>query len=135
MEAPKAEDRLNAKTDCELAVAVRQVIVRDKSLPTYAHSVKIIVKDGSLTLRGPVRSGDERARFADLARQAAGTENVNDQMSIEKSRVTRKKERPDAWNIARTIGARSTVEIIHCCDLCRQLLFGTVLACANGTLR
>jgi hypothetical protein len=43
-----------------------------------------------------VRSGDEKAKVADLARQTAGTEKVKDQMSIEKSRVTRKKKRPDA---------------------------------------
>jgi hypothetical protein len=38
----------------------------------------------------------EKARVADLARQTAGTETVNDQMSIEKSKVNSKKERPDA---------------------------------------
>jgi hypothetical protein len=84
--SPRPQDQSNAKTDRELAAAVRQAIARDKSLSTYAHKVRFIVKDGSL-------------------------------------------------HIARTIGARSAVEIIHCCDLCRQLLFGTVLACANGTLR
>lgn len=93
--APSAEDHLNARTDRELAAAVRQAILRDNSLSTYAHNVKIIVKDGSLTLRGPVRSGDEKVKVADLARQAAGTEKVNDQMSIEKSGVTRRKGRPD----------------------------------------
>jgi hypothetical protein len=36
------------------------------------------------------------AKVADLARQTAGTETVNDQMSIEKSKVNSKKERPDA---------------------------------------
>ena len=64
-----------------------------------------------------MRSGDEKAKVADLARQAAGTEKVNDQMSIEKSRVTRKKERMSA---SRELQERSAGEIIHCCDLCCQ---------------
>ena len=52
--------------------------MRDKSLSTYVHKVRVIVKDGSLTLRGPVRGGAEKAKVADLARQTAGTEKVND---------------------------------------------------------
>ena len=65
--ASPRQDQFNAETDRELAAAVRQAIARDKSLSTYAHKVRFIVKDGSL-------------------------------------------------HIARTIGARSAVEIIHCCD-------------------
>ena len=66
--------------------------MRDKSLSTYAHKVRVIVKE----LAHLARPGAQRAKVADLARQTAGTEKVNDQMSIEKSRVPRKKKRPDA---------------------------------------
>ena len=36
---------------------VRKAIIADKDLSTYAHNVKIITKDGTVTLKGPVKSG------------------------------------------------------------------------------
>ena len=41
---------------------IRQSLISDKSLSTYAHNVKVIVQDGQVTLKGPVRSKDERRR-------------------------------------------------------------------------
>ena len=32
----------------------------DKSLSTYAHNIKIVTRDGKVTLEGPVRSGAEK---------------------------------------------------------------------------
>ena len=41
--SPRPQDQSNAKTDRELAAAVRKAIVRDKSLSTSAHKVSVIV--------------------------------------------------------------------------------------------
>src|SRR3984893_6389339 len=38
----------------------RQSLMRDKTLSSYAHNVKVIAQDGRVTLKGPVRSDDER---------------------------------------------------------------------------
>src|SRR3954468_5767659 len=62
---PTAQDQSNAKSDRDLAAAVRKAITQDKSLSTYAHNVKVVVHDGSVTLRGPVRSGDEKTKVAE----------------------------------------------------------------------
>ena len=82
---PTAQDQSNAKSDRDLAAAVRKAITEDKSLSTYAHNVKVVVRDGAVTLRGPVRSGDEKTKVAELARQTAGSEKIDDQMSIKKT--------------------------------------------------
>src|SRR3954470_11016988 len=82
---PTAQDQSNAKSDVNLAAAVRKAITQDKSLSTYAHNVKVVVRDGAVTLRGPVRSGDEKTKVAELARQTAGSEKIDDQMSIKKA--------------------------------------------------
>ena len=82
---PTAQNQSNAKADRELAAAVRKAITKDKSLSTYAHNVKVVVRDGSVTLRGPVRSGDEKTKVAELAREAAGSEKIDDQMSVKKT--------------------------------------------------
>ena len=82
---PTAQNQSNAKSDRDLAAAVRKAITQDKSLSTYAHNVKVVVRDGAVTLRGPVRSGDEKTKVAELARQTAGSEKIDDQMSIKKA--------------------------------------------------
>jgi osmotically-inducible protein OsmY len=46
---------------------VRKAIVSDKALSTYAHNVKVVAQNGTVTLRGPVRSDEEKAKVAQLA--------------------------------------------------------------------
>jgi osmotically-inducible protein OsmY len=47
----------------------------DKSLSTYAHNVKIISQNGTVTLKGPVRSDDEKR--AVVAKAVAVTGSVD----------------------------------------------------------
>jgi osmotically-inducible protein OsmY len=67
-----ADKQSNSKSDTELAREIRKEITADKSLSTYAHNAKVIVKDGMVTLRGPVRSEDEKSRIASVAANHAG---------------------------------------------------------------
>ena len=48
-------------TDRDLAKRIRSAIMDDKSLSTYAHDVKIVAQDGKVTLKGPVRSDEEKS--------------------------------------------------------------------------
>ena len=81
-----AQNQSNEKADRELAAAVRKAIVRDKSLSTNAHNVKVIAKDGTVTLRGPVRSDDEKTKVSQLTRQVEGVSNVDDQLLVKNTR-------------------------------------------------
>ncbi len=83
---PTAQNQSNEKADRELAAAVRKAIVRDKSLSTNAHNVKVIAKDGTVTLRGPVRSDDEKTKVSQLTRQVKGVSNVDDQLLVKNAR-------------------------------------------------
>jgi osmotically-inducible protein OsmY len=57
-------------------------VVTDKSLSTYAHNVKIIAQNGVVTLKGPVRSEEERNAISAKATEIAGASNVKDEMSV-----------------------------------------------------
>jgi hyperosmotically inducible periplasmic protein len=68
--------------DRDLTRKIRSAIMSDKSLSTYAHNVKIISREGKVTLKGPVRSDDEKAAVLNKATNIAGQENVIDQLQI-----------------------------------------------------
>ncbi len=54
----------------------------DKSLSTYAHNVKIIATNGVVTLRGPVRSEDEKAAIEAKAKAVAGMAGVRNRLTV-----------------------------------------------------
>src|SRR5215470_7240024 len=68
-----AEQQSEATSDRMLTKKIRQSLVADKSLSTYAHNVKIITKDGMVTLKGPVHSEDEKSAIASKAAEVAGS--------------------------------------------------------------
>ena len=67
-----ADQQKENQSDRELARQVRRAIVQDKSLSTYAHNVKIVAQDGTVTLKGPVRSEEEKAAIEKKAADVAG---------------------------------------------------------------
>ncbi|MGK5079183.1 BON domain-containing protein [Janthinobacterium sp. HLX7-2] len=77
---PQAQS--NAKADREVLAAVRKSIVKDKSLSTYAHNVKIHFSAGVVTLRGPVKSDDEKNKLSALAKSVAGVSAVDNQVDV-----------------------------------------------------
>lgn len=72
----------NDKSDVEVTRRVRQAIVKDGTLSTDAHNVKIITQNGIVTLRGPVDTAEERAAIAAKARRVAGVKKVDDQLEV-----------------------------------------------------
>jgi hyperosmotically inducible protein len=79
---PTADQQKENKSDREIARQIRQAIVKDKSLSTYAHNVKVIVQDGAVTLKGPVHSDQEKQSIEAKAGQIAGTDKVTDQIEV-----------------------------------------------------
>ena len=61
---------------------IRKSLMDDKSLSTYAHNVKIIAQDGKVTLKGPVRTEEEKRTIAQKANEIAGAGNVTDEMTV-----------------------------------------------------
>lgn len=80
--APTADRARNDPADRLLMQKIRKSVMADRSLSSYAHNVKIIAQDGKVTLRGPVRSEDERRAIVQKATDIAGAENVIDQLTV-----------------------------------------------------
>jgi hyperosmotically inducible periplasmic protein len=81
---PTADQAVTAPGDLDLTQAIRQAIVGDSTLSTDAHNVKIIVRDGVVTLRGPVASEAERAAVGGIAARAAGPHKIVDELEVTK---------------------------------------------------
>lgn len=79
---PTADQGKNNPSDRDIAAHIRRDVVKDKSLSTYGHNVKIIADHGKVTLKGPVHSEDEKRAIEDHARKYVGDGNVNDQMTV-----------------------------------------------------
>ena len=75
-------DQSNKRDDIKLTAAVRQALIKDKSLTSTAKNIKIITTPGKVTLRGPVTSAEEKARVEELAKGAAGQVPVESQLEI-----------------------------------------------------
>jgi hyperosmotically inducible protein len=81
--ATTADQQKMNKSDTALTQSIRKAVMADKSLSTYAHNVKIITQNGMVTLKGPVRSEDEKkAVMAKAVEAAGGAGNVTDEMSV-----------------------------------------------------
>lgn len=70
--APTADQQKNNRTDRDISQQIRQAIMQDKTLSTYAHNVKIISQNGMVTLKGPVRSEEEKQAIEAKANEVAG---------------------------------------------------------------
>ena len=67
-QAKTAEDQSNATADRQITAKGRRALMADKDLSTYAHNVKIITSNGNVTLKGPVKSEEEKQKVvADVA--------------------------------------------------------------------
>lgn len=76
------QQKANA-ADRDLTKKIRASVIADKSLSTYAHNVKIISQNGAVTLKGPVKSDDEKKAIVAKAVAVVGSaDKVTDQMSV-----------------------------------------------------
>lgn len=69
---PTADQQKENPSDRALAQQVRRAIVKDKSLSTYAHNIKVIAQNGVVILKGPVHSDQEKQAIEAKAAEAAG---------------------------------------------------------------
>ena len=77
-------------SDRELMQKIRKAVMDDKSLSTYAHNLKIIAQNGHVTLKGPVRTEQEKQSIAQKAAEIAGADNVTNQISVTGAKTARK---------------------------------------------
>lgn len=80
-----ADAAKNSKTDLKLMKTIRRAVVKDKSLSTNAHNVKIVAKEGKVTLSGPVNSDEEKKAVEQKATEVAGMNNVTSELTVKAS--------------------------------------------------
>ena len=80
---PTADQQKENSSDRALAQQVRRALVKDKSLSTYAHNIKVIAQDGVVTLKGPVHSEQEKQAIETKAAEVAGgADKIKSQIDI-----------------------------------------------------
>ncbi len=77
-----ADQGKNNTSDRTIMQKIRQSVMADKSLSTYAHNVKIISQNGKVTLKGPVNSEAEKQSIEQKATDVAGAGNVTNEITI-----------------------------------------------------
>ena len=74
-------DQNENQTDIDITAEVRQRVVETK-MSVNAHNVKIITQDGTVTLRGPVKTEEEKRTIEQIALTAAGANKVDNQLEV-----------------------------------------------------
>ena len=78
-----ADQQKENKSDRELTQQVRKAIMGDKSLSTYAHNIKVIARNGEITLKGPVKTDEEKqAVEAKAAEVAGGADKIKSEIEV-----------------------------------------------------
>jgi osmotically-inducible protein OsmY len=75
-------DQNENQADIDLTAKIRRQVLDVKDLSVDARNAKIITANGKVTLRGPVKSTEERDTIDRIARQAAGDGNVDNQLEV-----------------------------------------------------
>ena len=77
-----AGDQSESEADRTISQNIRQAIVADDSVSRNGKNVKIITVDGMVTLRGPVKTEQEKTNIGAKAQQIAGVKRVDNQLEI-----------------------------------------------------
>jgi hyperosmotically inducible protein len=84
-----ADQQKNNITDRQATQQIRRSLMREKGLSTYAHNVKVIARDGQVTLKGPVRSDAEKQTVEEKATEVVGAGHVVNELSVAPGRSKR----------------------------------------------
>ena len=69
---PTADQQKMNRSDRAITQKIRKAIHHDRSLSTNGRNINIFIQDGKVTLRGPVRSEEEKGNLEAKAASAAG---------------------------------------------------------------
>jgi len=77
-------DQGGSESDRNITQQIRQAVTKDGGLSFTAKNVKIITVGGKVTLRGPVKTDQERASIEAAAKRVAGDAQVDNQIEVKK---------------------------------------------------
>jgi hyperosmotically inducible periplasmic protein len=76
-------DQGGSEADRTATQSIRKQIVDEDEFSVNAKNVKIITKDGVVTLRGPVATAAEKARIGAITAKAEGVKRVDNQLEVD----------------------------------------------------
>ncbi|MDO9104193.1 MAG: BON domain-containing protein [Methylovulum sp.] len=74
------EDQQENPSDLNITANIRKALVEDKWLSVNAKNVKIITRNGTVTLRGPVENEAEKMQLQHIVKQMAGVVQLDNQL-------------------------------------------------------
>jgi hyperosmotically inducible periplasmic protein len=74
-------DQKENQSDINTTANIRKQLVATK-MSVDAQNAKIITRDGKVTLRGPVKSAEEKQQLERIATDVAGVQNVDSQLEV-----------------------------------------------------
>lgn len=75
-------DQGGSEADRTITQQIRKAVVGHEGFSTDAKNVKIITQGGVVTLRGPVKSAEEKATIADVSTKTEGVKRVDNQLEV-----------------------------------------------------
>ncbi len=84
-ETKTSGDQSNNSADLRITQAIRRALMKDRELSTTAKNIKVVTANGQVTLRGPVKTVQEKAKVDQIARSAAGGAQIDDQLEVKGS--------------------------------------------------
>jgi len=84
-ETKTSGDQSNSSADLKTTQAIRQALMKDGELSMTAKNIKVITANGHVTLRGPVKTAQEKAKIDQLAKSAAGGVQIDNQLDVKGS--------------------------------------------------
>jgi hyperosmotically inducible periplasmic protein len=81
-DSPTPGDQAENEVDRSITQQARQGVVADDALSVGAKNVKIITADGVVTLRGPVKTAQEKADIARIVQKVDGVKRVENQLEV-----------------------------------------------------
>jgi hyperosmotically inducible periplasmic protein len=77
-----ADQQKETPADRQLTQQIRKALLKDKALSTYGHNIKIVTQNGMVTLKGPVKSEEEKQAIEAKAAEIAGSDKVTSEIQV-----------------------------------------------------
>jgi osmotically-inducible protein OsmY len=84
-ETKTSGDQSNSSADLKTTQVIRQALMKDGELSTTAKNIKVITANGHVTLRGPVKTAQEKAKIDQVAKSAAKGAQIDNQLDVKGS--------------------------------------------------
>jgi hyperosmotically inducible periplasmic protein len=106
--AADSSSKSSNAADRKLLADVRKAVVNDKTLSKSAHNVKMTTNGGVVTLRGDVRSDEEKSKIESLAKGVSGVSSVENNLQVKAETASRKGTADRATSATTDSGARDS---------------------------